>query len=226
MTVTDLHEGGDAVSNFNLSNASGERGVDVGRVGAWATDFAKLLADPVGLQTFTEFLKKEFSAENILFWVSCEKYRRLTDNAARHAAAITILDRHLSVGAPDPVNVDSHARQAAQDGMAHTDDNPDLFAVAQKQIYNLMKFDSYSRFLKSDLYKDALLADMAGKPLPFADKLNEDLDLVSAINKTDARRKDEQHNSRNHSVPGADTENNSSRRRSILPWNNLKGKDR
>lgn len=25
---------------------------DIGRVGAWATDFAKLLQDPVGLQTF------------------------------------------------------------------------------------------------------------------------------------------------------------------------------
>jgi hypothetical protein len=30
----------------------GERGVDVGRVGSWATDFERLLADPVGLQTF------------------------------------------------------------------------------------------------------------------------------------------------------------------------------
>ena len=28
-------------------------GVDIGRVGAWATDFEKLLSDPVGLRTFT-----------------------------------------------------------------------------------------------------------------------------------------------------------------------------
>ena len=30
-----------------------EMGVDIGRVGAWATDFEKLLSDPVGLRTFT-----------------------------------------------------------------------------------------------------------------------------------------------------------------------------
>ena len=43
----------------------------------------------------------------------------------------------------------------------------DLFLTAQKQIYNLMKLDSFSRFLKSDVYKESLLADMAGSPLPF-----------------------------------------------------------
>ncbi len=68
-----------------------------------------------------EFLKKEFSAENILFWVSCERFRRSAASASAsaspeelHAGAIAILDRHLAQGAPDPVNVDSHARQAAQ----------------------------------------------------------------------------------------------------------------
>ncbi len=35
------------------AGAGAERGVDVGRVGSWSTDFEKLLADPVGLQTFT-----------------------------------------------------------------------------------------------------------------------------------------------------------------------------
>ena len=40
----------------------------IGRVGGWAADFDKLLADPAGLGTFAEFLKKEFSHENIYFW--------------------------------------------------------------------------------------------------------------------------------------------------------------
>ena len=33
---------------------------DIGRVGSWAADFDKLLRDTAGLQTFAEFLKKEF----------------------------------------------------------------------------------------------------------------------------------------------------------------------
>ena len=35
------------------SGSNSERGVDVGRVGSWATDFERLLRDPLGLQTFT-----------------------------------------------------------------------------------------------------------------------------------------------------------------------------
>ena len=46
------------IKSSNQSNATSvssgrEMGVDIGRVGAWATDFEKLLSDPVGLRTFT-----------------------------------------------------------------------------------------------------------------------------------------------------------------------------
>ena len=47
----------DQASSLGGVAAAAERGVDVGRVGAWATDFEKLLADPVGLQTFTVSFK-------------------------------------------------------------------------------------------------------------------------------------------------------------------------
>lgn len=200
-----------------------ERGIDVGRVGSWATDFEKLLSDSVGLQMFTDFLKKEFSAENILFWTSCEKYRKLTSESDRHRAAIEILDRHLSTGAPEPVNVDSHARQAAQDGMA--DPGPDLFASAQKQIYNLMKFDSFSRFLKSDLYKEALLEEMTGGGLAKRAPEEEEGDVASTTASV-SRRTPSNSSHRDKSLgrkSKAETEN---RRRSLLPWGNLRGKDR
>ena len=93
---------------------------------------------------FQEFLKKEFSHENIYFWTACERYRKIKGDdedsvKVRMAAAENIIKRHLSSGAPEPVNVDSHARQAAQEGPPTSH----LFATAQKQIYNLMKFDSF-----------------------------------------------------------------------------------
>ena len=34
------------------------------------------------------------------------------------------------------------------------------------QVYTLMKFDSYPRFLKSDVYRQSLAADLEGAPLP------------------------------------------------------------
>lgn len=34
------------------------------------------------------------------------------------------------------------------------------------KIYNLMKFDSYTRFLKSLLYQECMLAEVESRPLP------------------------------------------------------------
>lgn len=48
-----------------------------------------------------------------------------------------IYTKHLCIGAHEPVNVDSHARQIAQEGL----DMPtqDLFLPAQKQVLHLKK---------------------------------------------------------------------------------------
>ena len=131
--------------------------MDIGRVGSWAADFDKLLSDPGGLQTFAEFLKKEFSHENIYFWCACEKYRLTEGGGDRMKVAEGILERHLSVGAWEPVNIDAVARTKSRETIENASpENPperNFLLTAQKQIYNLMKFDSFPRFLKSELYK-------------------------------------------------------------------------
>lgn len=98
-------------------------------------------------------MKKEISAENIYFWAACERYRYMSD-LERAAEAPKIFDKYLGPNASDPVNVDSRARTTTQERLGLADE--DLFDSARKQIFNLMKFDSYSRFLKSDLYKTCL----------------------------------------------------------------------
>ncbi len=49
VTITDEF---DPEVASQTGSAASERGIDIGRVGSWATDFEKLLADPVGLRTF------------------------------------------------------------------------------------------------------------------------------------------------------------------------------
>ena len=172
------------------------------------------------MQTFAEFLKKEFSHENIFFWCAAERFKGIEVGSERLRLAQEILAAHLGPGATDPVNVDSVARTATQEQLASATvelpPDTDLFVAAQRQIYNLMKFDSFSRFLKSDLYKDSLLADMAGSPLPHdgsdleAELLTTQLDL----------------NTSGDSVKNKSAE---TRRKSILPWNirnRSKSKDR
>jgi len=162
---------GDAVGNTG-SHGDGENNNDeVLRVAGWATDFDNLLSDPAGLQTFAMFLKKEFSVENLYFWWACEKYKVVGVGLERARIARYLMEKHLFEEASDPVNVDSLARsstweeyrQATEDDLFHGE----LFLTVQTQIYHLMKLDSFPRFLKSDLFKASLLADMAAKPLTF-----------------------------------------------------------
>ena len=51
VTITD--EKLDIVETTSQAGSlASERGIDIGRVGSWATDFEKLLTDPIGLRTF------------------------------------------------------------------------------------------------------------------------------------------------------------------------------
>ena len=49
VTITDERDPDTASQTGSLAS---ERGIDIGRVGSWATDFEKLLTDPIGLRTF------------------------------------------------------------------------------------------------------------------------------------------------------------------------------
>uniref|UniRef100_A0A8D2L035 Regulator of G protein signaling 12 n=1 Tax=Varanus komodoensis TaxID=61221 RepID=A0A8D2L035_VARKO len=104
-------------SNASLPSVQSCRRRRERRVASWAVSFERLLQDPVGIRYFSEFLRKEFSEENILFWQACEYFN------------------HIS----------SHDKQ---------------------EIFNLMKFDSYTRFLKSALYQECILAEVEGRPIP------------------------------------------------------------
>uniref|UniRef100_A0A3B5PQJ1 Regulator of G-protein signaling 12-like n=1 Tax=Xiphophorus maculatus TaxID=8083 RepID=A0A3B5PQJ1_XIPMA len=152
-------------SNGSLPGAGGHRGSTDQRVAGWSTCFERLLQDPVGVRYFSEFLKKEFSEENILFWQACEYFSHVpaTDKKQLSQRAGEIYNSFLSSKATMPVNIDSQA-QLADDVL--TSPQPEMFKTQQLQIFNLMKFDSYSRFLKSSLYLECLHAEENGQPLP------------------------------------------------------------
>ncbi|GAB1298226.1 Regulator of G-protein signaling 14 [Apodemus speciosus] len=140
-------------------------------VACWAQSFERLLQDPRGLAYFTEFLKKEFSAENVTFWKACERFQQIPASDTKQLAqeAHNIYHEFLSSQALSPVNID---RQAWLSEEVLAQPRPDMFRAQQlqthplaKQIFNLMKFDSYARFVKSPLYQECLLAEAEGRPL-------------------------------------------------------------
>ncbi|XP_006563653.1 regulator of G-protein signaling loco isoform X3 [Apis mellifera] len=153
-SLQEIRNVGTCVQNICLHGSTElcNKNTDCKNIHAWASGFEKLLEDPKGLQTFAEFLKKEFSHENIYFWAACERYKDTKDVSTRRKLANQIYQRHLSTTAAEPVNVDSHATgQITQELLSESP--ADLFLQAQKQVFNLMKFDSYPRFLRSDLYR-------------------------------------------------------------------------
>lgn len=81
-------------------------------------------------------MKKEFSHENIYFWVACENYQLMTDEAARKEKAREIFERHLALGALEPVNVDSYARQVTEEQLDKA--YPNLFLQVSLICFNLI----------------------------------------------------------------------------------------
>ncbi|XP_029439226.1 regulator of G-protein signaling 14 isoform X2 [Rhinatrema bivittatum] len=134
-------------------------------VASWAVSFERLLQDPTGVKYFTEFLRKEFSAENISFWEACERFQRIpaADSQQLSQECHRIYDVFLSSTSCSPVNIDCQATLTEEGLRTPT---PDMFRLQQLQVFNLMKYDSYSRFVKSQLYLQCILAEVDGRPLP------------------------------------------------------------
>ncbi|XP_071314043.1 regulator of G-protein signaling 14 isoform X3 [Trachinotus anak] len=152
-------------SSSSLPGTPGGEAAPANSILSWAVSFEKLLEDPSGVRYFTAFLKSEVSAENILFWQACEKFRRIpaTSLDELKAVARSIYNTYLSDSAPYSVNIDDTAKTEEKDLEQPT---PDMFNKAQTQIFKLMKMDSYRRFVRSPLYQNCTLASVEGKLLP------------------------------------------------------------
>ncbi|XP_052010396.1 regulator of G-protein signaling 14-like [Xyrauchen texanus] len=154
-------------SSLSESQSGGSQSPDgpASRVVSWAVYFEHLLEDHVGVRYFTEFLKSEVSAENILFYEACEKFKKIppTKQDELKKEARSIYDTFLSESSLHAVNIDDTAQMEES---ALDTPTPDMFNKAQQQIFKLMKMDSYTRFVRSQLYQNCMLACVEGRPLP------------------------------------------------------------
>ncbi|KAF6100904.1 regulator of G protein signaling 20 [Phyllostomus discolor] len=107
-------------------------------VSSWTQSFDKLMLTPAGRNAFREFLRTEFSEENMLFWMACEELKKEANKS-------TIEEK---------VSLDSRVREVINKNMVQPSQH--VFDDAQLQIYTLMHRDSYPRFMNSAVYKDLL----------------------------------------------------------------------
>ncbi|XP_043676695.1 uncharacterized protein LOC122633165 isoform X2 [Vespula pensylvanica] len=126
------------------------------RVKRWALSMEELMSDPTGLLEFTNYLRKEYSHENIRFWVAVKDLRH------SYQAQITekvneIFKEFLAPGAPCEINIDGKTMEKVHQEMK----NPSRFTFdsAAEHVYTLLlKKDCYPRFIRSDQYRNLLAA--------------------------------------------------------------------
>nr|KAF6326641.1 regulator of G protein signaling 20 [Pipistrellus kuhlii] len=123
-------------------------------VSAWAQSFDKLMLTPAGRNAFREFLRTEFSEDNMLFWMACEELKKEANKSIIEEKARTIYEDYISILSPKEVSLDSRVREVINRNMVEPSQH--IFDDAQLQIYTLMHRDSYPRFMNSAVYKDLL----------------------------------------------------------------------
>ncbi|XP_047217748.1 regulator of G-protein signaling 19 isoform X1 [Girardinichthys multiradiatus] len=117
----------------------------------WSQSFDKLMRNPAGRNVFREFLRTEYSEENMLFWLACEDLKQEINKSAIEEKARSIYEDYISILSPKEVSLDARVREVINKKMQ--DPTPHTFEDAQLQIYTLMHRDSYPRFLSSNIYR-------------------------------------------------------------------------
>ncbi|XP_059057084.1 uncharacterized protein LOC131850749 isoform X2 [Achroia grisella] len=126
------------------------------RVQRWALSIDELVSDPTGLQEFTSFLRKEYSHENIRFWLAVMDLRRSSTKQIPKKLK-EIYEEFLAPGAPCEINIDGATAERVAEGIR----SGSRFALdhAAGHVYGLLlKKDCYPRFVRSEHFQ-RLLAD-------------------------------------------------------------------
>ena len=147
------------------------------KIRAWSVSFECLIRDTEGRRLFMEFLKSEVSTENLTFCETVNEYKMLPTSHLLINAPL-IFKQYIGPTARSEINIDGKTFRLTKDRM----EKPDryTFDAAQNYIYDLMRKDSYSRFLKSSFYTDASKRhSMDKKPRRISKLTNQPLNALS-----------------------------------------------
>nr|XP_039269289.1 regulator of G-protein signaling 5-like [Styela clava] len=97
---------------------------------------------------FRLFLVSEFSVENLDFWLAVEQYKNIKNIKSRRRKMREIYEEYISTEAQNQINLDHFTQNQIGIHVAkETVPGIDIFAVAQRHVFNMMETDSYARFV-------------------------------------------------------------------------------
>lgn len=113
-----------------------------------------MLRSSKGSDVFLEFLRSEYSEENLMFWIACEELKKDTDPSTIAEKACIIYRDFISIFSLKEVSLDSRVREGIRQSLSEPSSM--MYEEAQVQIYELMRRDPFPRFLNSAVYRDLL----------------------------------------------------------------------
>ncbi|XP_029285661.1 regulator of G-protein signaling 8-like isoform X2 [Cottoperca gobio] len=156
MYFLSLHSGKNFMCRLQcmFSHSSSSERLSLEDTQQWSQSLERLLESKYGLATFRNFLKSEYSDENIEFWLTCEDYKKIKSSFRMSSRAKKIYEQYIKAESPKEINIDYHTREQIKRNVK----TPTMhcFDDAQKMVYGLMERDSYPRFLRSDIYRTLL----------------------------------------------------------------------
>lgn len=72
-------------------------------VRSWGQSFDKLMCCPAGRNSFRQFLRTEFSEENMLFWLACDEFSKEANKSVVEEKARVIYEDYISILSPKEV---------------------------------------------------------------------------------------------------------------------------
>ncbi|KAI6646742.1 hypothetical protein LOD99_12862 [Oopsacas minuta] len=115
----------------------------------WKEGLDSLLLDPLGVFYLKKYMQREFSEENLCFYIECREYFYLPESELI-AKAEHIYDKYIKAGALTQINLDEQVLTELNRNMRMP--KRDVFVRAQGNVFNLIKTDTYVRFIKSPIF--------------------------------------------------------------------------
>ena len=115
-------------------------------------EFQNCLMDESRRELFRTFLRKEFSEENILFWIMVEQFRKLTKRNEQLEMVKEIYDTFLAPEAIQEINTPASVKNPLVKAITKIflDSNAPipthLFEECQMHVFEIMRRDSFFRF--------------------------------------------------------------------------------
>ena len=126
--------------------------------------FKTVQENPVLLAAFTDYAVKNWSVENVLFYKETEIFRdtfEAMNPESRREKAEAIMNEFVAIGSPLEINIEHTARTSLVKKIKEGNVTVEIFKVAQKHVYELMKKDSFDKWQKTTEYRLAVEKAMA-----------------------------------------------------------------